>query len=41
MKKLGKKSDSELKPKTSVPDWTLKKIIEQNKKALDILNERK
>lgn len=29
-----------LKPKTSIPDWSLKKI-EQNKKALDILYKRK
>ena len=40
MRKYGEKSTPSTKPKTSIPDWTLKKILEQNKKALEILNKR-
>ncbi|WP_256984597.1 MULTISPECIES: hypothetical protein [Paenibacillus] len=29
------------KPNTTVPDWGIKKILDQNKKALDILEKRK
>ncbi|MDN8593205.1 hypothetical protein Q0V21_31230 [Paenibacillus sp. 11B] len=41
MEKKPLKPTANTKPKTTVPDWGIKKVLEQNKKVLDFLNKRK
>ncbi|MGP3788509.1 hypothetical protein [Paenibacillus sp. 1A_MP2] len=41
MKKKPLKPAVNDKPNTTVPDWGIKKILDQNKKVLDLLKKRK